>query len=65
MGASLGGDTASDYFMMSLKTVSADFESILNLLAEILRSPTFPEEQIALEKQLICQSIRSQQEQPV
>ncbi|WP_107668613.1 pitrilysin family protein [Cyanothece sp. BG0011] len=64
MGASLGGDTASDYFMMSLKTVSADFESILNLLAEILRSPTFPEEQIALEKQLICQSIRSQQEQP-
>ncbi|EAZ90186.1 M16 family metallopeptidase [Crocosphaera chwakensis] len=64
MGASLGGNTASDYFMMSIKTVSADFEAILNLLGEILRSPTFPEEQITLEKQLICQSIRSQQEQP-
>ena len=64
MGASLGGDTASDYFMMSIKTVSGDFEKILNLLAEILRSPTFPEEEIALEKQLICQRIRSQQEQP-
>ncbi len=64
LGASLGGDTASDYFMMSLKTVSADFEDILILLGEILRSPTFPEEEIALEKQLICQSIRSQKEQP-
>ncbi len=64
MGASLGGDTASDYFMMSIKTVSADLEVILNLLEEILRSPTFPEEQITLEKQLICQSILSQQEQP-
>ncbi|MDJ0508711.1 MAG: pitrilysin family protein [Crocosphaera sp.] len=64
IGASLGGDTASDYFIMSLKTVSADFEAILNLLGEILRSPNFPEEEIALEKQLICQSIRSQQEQP-
>lgn len=64
MGASLGGDTASDYFMISVKTVSEDFEAILNLLGEILRSPTFPEEEIVLEKQLICQSIRSQKEQP-
>ncbi|MDJ0729854.1 MAG: pitrilysin family protein [Crocosphaera sp.] len=64
IGASLGGNTASDYFMMSIKTVSADFEDILNLLGEILRWPTFPEEEIALEKQLICQTIRSQQEQP-
>ncbi|MGB5596950.1 MAG: pitrilysin family protein, partial [Crocosphaera sp.] len=37
---------------------------ILILLGEILRSPTFPEEEIALEKQLICQNIRSQKEQP-
>ncbi len=50
LGAGLGGDTASDYFMMSVKTVSADFEDILILLGEILRSPTFPEEEIALEK---------------
>ena len=64
MGAGLGGDTASDYFVMSIKTVSGDFEKILNLLAEILRSPTFPEEEIDLEKQLICQTIRSQKEQP-
>ena len=65
MGAGLGGDTASDYFVMSIKTVSGDFEKILNLLAEILRSPTFPEEEIDLEKQLICQTIRSQKEQPL
>ncbi|MEM8779653.1 MAG: pitrilysin family protein [Cyanobacteria bacterium P01_G01_bin.49] len=64
VGASLGGDTSADYFMMSLKTVSADFLEMLALLGEILRSPTFPQQEIALEKQLICQSIRSQQEQP-
>ncbi|MEA5534391.1 pitrilysin family protein [Crocosphaera sp. XPORK-15E] len=64
IGAGLGGDTATDYFMMSLKTVSGDFPEMLALLAEILRSPTFPEEEVTLEKQLICQTIRSQQEQP-
>ncbi|MEA5512367.1 pitrilysin family protein [Crocosphaera sp. UHCC 0190] len=64
IGAGLGGDTGTDYFMMSLKTVSNDFQGMLELLAEILRSPTFPEEEVTLEKQLICQTIRSQKEQP-
>ncbi|MEC4896226.1 MAG: pitrilysin family protein [Oscillatoria sp. PMC 1051.18] len=64
VGASLGADAASDYFLVSLKTVSADFAQMLQLTAQMLRSPTFPTEEVELEKNLSLQNIRSQQEQP-
>lgn len=64
IGAGLGADTSTDYFSLSLKTVSADFPSMLRLLGEIMRSPTFPESEVELERKLTIQGIRSQQEQP-
>lgn len=64
IGASLGADAASDYWLISLKTVTADFPEILALAAEILRYPIFPESEVELEKRLVLQSIRSQREQP-
>lgn len=64
IGASLGTDAASDYFLLSLKTVSADFADMLTLANELLRSATFPESEVELERKLTLQSIRSQQEQP-
>jgi predicted Zn-dependent peptidase len=64
IGASLGADTSVDYFVFSLKTVAADFASILELVSEIVRSPSFPEAEVELEKKLTIQGIRSQQEQP-
>ncbi|MBW4521239.1 MAG: insulinase family protein [Scytolyngbya sp. HA4215-MV1] len=64
VGASLGADAASDYFLLSLKTVSADFAEMLELVGELLRSPTFPKEEVDLERHLTLQAIRSQQEQP-
>jgi predicted Zn-dependent peptidase len=64
VGASLGADVTTDYFLLSLKTVAADFASMLHLLGEIMRSPDFPEVEVELEKKLTIQSIRSQQEQP-
>lgn len=64
IGANLGADAASDYFVISLKTVSTDFPVMLRLTEEIMRSPTFPEMEVELEKNLTCQNIRSQQEQP-
>lgn len=64
IGASLGADGAADYFMLSCKTVSADFPQMLHLIAEIMTTPTFPEGEVELEKNLIRQNIRSQQEQP-
>ena len=43
VGASLSTDTTTDYFLLSLKTVTADFKEILALAAQILRCPrAFP-----------------------
>ena len=64
IGAGLGADASTDYFCMSLKTVSSDFPPMLKLLGEIMRSPTFPESEVELERKLTLQGIRSQKEQP-
>ncbi|MCW6035077.1 insulinase family protein [Spirulina subsalsa FACHB-351] len=64
IGASLGADASTDYFVMSLKTVTADFGEILDLAAEILRSPSFPPNEFELEQHLTLQSIHSQKERP-
>ena len=64
IGAGLGADTSTDYFSLSLKTVSADFPPILRLLGEIMEVPTFPETEVELERKLTLQNIRSQKEQP-
>jgi zinc protease len=64
IGAGLGTDATTDYFSLSLKTVSADFAPMLKLLGEIVRAPTFPESEVELERKLTLQSIRSQKEQP-
>lgn len=64
VGAYLSADAASDYFLLSLKTVSSDWLQILQLAGQILRSPSFPEAEVELERQLIIQDIRSQKEQP-
>ena len=64
IGAGLGTDASTDYFSLSLKTVSGDFPPMLRLLAEIMRSPIFPESEVELERKLTLQGIRSQKEQP-
>jgi predicted Zn-dependent peptidase len=64
VGASLGADSATDYSIMSLKTVSYDFPEMLALAAELLRSPSFPEPEVDLERRLTLQGLRSMQEQP-
>jgi zinc protease len=64
VGASLSTDTATDYFLLSMKTVTSDFAEILALAGLMLRSPTFPETQVELERRLALQDIRSQKEQP-
>ncbi|MBW4560812.1 MAG: insulinase family protein [Mojavia pulchra JT2-VF2] len=64
VGASLSADTGTDYFLLSLKTVTSDFREILALAGLMMRSPTFPETQVELERRLALQDIRSQKEQP-
>jgi zinc protease len=64
VGAGLGIETTTDYLKMSLKTVKSDLVAIFKLAGEILRTPSFPESQIELERKLILQAIKSQTEQP-
>lgn len=64
-GASLSANAAPDYLVLNLKTVSADFTTLLRLASELLRSPTFPEAEVELERRLTLQAIRAQQEQPM
>lgn len=64
VGASLGTDASADYFVLSLKTVTADFQRILQLAQDVLQNATFPDDQVRLEQQLTLQGIRSQQERP-
>ena len=64
MGASLGTDATADYCLLSFKTVSSDVVDILSLAAELLRSPSFPEAEVDLEKRLTLQGLRSMKEQP-
>ncbi|MDJ0556645.1 MAG: pitrilysin family protein [Microcoleaceae cyanobacterium MO_207.B10] len=64
VGARLSTETTADYFLVSLKTVSADFTDIFKLSGEIIRDPSFPEAEISLEKQITLQRIRSQLEHP-
>ncbi|QFZ91450.2 pitrilysin family protein [Synechococcus elongatus] len=63
-GASLGTDVANDYFLVSLKSVTADFPALLTLAAELLRYPSLPEAEFALEQRLALEALRSQREQP-
>ncbi|MBD1809665.1 insulinase family protein [Microcoleus sp. FACHB-SPT15] len=64
VGANLSADASTDYFLLSLKTVSADWSEILQLAGQMLRSPSFPEAEVELERHLTLQDIRSQKEQP-
>ncbi len=64
MGASLGADAASDYLQLGFKTVSADFDALLKLVGDMLRSPTFPQREVDLERSLTLQGIRAELEQP-
>jgi zinc protease len=63
-GAGLGADATTDYLQLSVKTVKSDLAEIFKLAGQILRTPSFLDEQIELERKLTLQSIRSQTEQP-
>jgi zinc protease len=64
-GANLGVSSTPDYFMVSVKTVSADFAELLALAAELIQFPIFSEAELVLERKLTIQAIRARQEQPM
>ena len=64
IGGSLSTDSSVDHFQIGTKSISSDFSTIFAMAVEVLRWPSFPEDEIELEKKLTLQAIRSQQEQP-
>lgn len=64
LGAGFGTDATPDYFVVSLKAVGHDFVPLLTLAADVLRNPTFPPEEIELERRMVLQMIQAQGEQP-
>lgn len=64
IGAGLNAESANDYFTIALKTVSEDFPEMLQLVGELMRAPSLPDNEIELEQALTLQTIFAQQEQP-
>ncbi len=64
MGAGFGTDAIHDYFVVSLKAVGDDFPQLLDLAADVVRNPVFPESEIELERRMVLQIIQSRREQP-
>ncbi|MFN5514381.1 MAG: M16 family metallopeptidase [Cyanobacteriota bacterium] len=64
LGAHLGSEAASDYWVINLKTITADFPAILALAARLLREPAFPEDELRLVKHQTLQTLQSQRSQP-
>ncbi len=65
VGAGVSAEANNDHIEVSFKSVTTDFAQILRLVGEIIRNPAFPAEQVALEKKLVVERIRSQSERPL
>ncbi|MPZ77631.1 MAG: hypothetical protein GEU77_14025 [Deltaproteobacteria bacterium] len=64
LGASLSADSGEDLASVSLTILKKDLPVGLELLAEVLTSSVFPQEEIERQKQAVIASIRARQEQP-
>ena len=65
VGAGFGTDSSADYFLLSLKTIREDFEQIFALAAEVIRTPSFPAQELDTERNVILRAIAARQEQPL
>ena len=57
VGAGVSAEANNDHIEIGFKSVTADFADILRLVGEIIRNPTFPAEQVTLEKKLVIERI--------
>jgi predicted Zn-dependent peptidase len=64
MGALFSADSAPDYFVLSLKSVAADFAALFAIAAESIRTPAFTAAELVRERYHILQGLRAQQEHP-
>jgi zinc protease len=64
MGASLSAGANSDYTIVAASALSQFNEEILDLMAEVVLQPSFPENEVELAKQNTKESLRQQRAQP-
>jgi len=64
MGASLNAGANSDYTIVAASALAAFQNEILDLMAEVVLQPSFPEKEVELAKQNTKESLRQQRAQP-
>ena len=64
MGASLSAGANSDYTIVAASALSQFNDEILDLMAEVVLQPSFPENEVELAKQNTKESLRQQRAQP-
>jgi zinc protease len=65
VGAGVSTEANNDLLEISFKSITADFVDILRLVGKLLRESDFPEAQLALEKKMVIERIKSQAERPL
>jgi zinc protease len=64
MGATLSSGANSDYTTVGASSLATFSDKILDLLADVTRNPSFPENEVELIKQNTKESLRQQRAQP-
>src|SRR5690348_4766037 len=64
MGASLSAGANSDYTIVAASALSQFNDPVMDLMAEVILEPSFPENEVALAKQNTKESLRQQRAQP-
>jgi zinc protease len=64
IGASLSAGANSDYTIVAASALAQFSDPIMNLVAEIILEPSFPENEVELAKQNTKESLRQQRAQP-
>jgi zinc protease len=64
MGASLSAGATSDYSIVAASALSQFNDPVLDLMAEVILEPSFPENEVELAKQNTKESLRQQRAQP-
>ena len=64
IGASLGASADSDYTLITLSVLKKDIAKGFELFSDIVLNPTFPEDEITRNKDLIKGSLKQSEEEP-
>lgn len=64
LGGSIGASVDSDFLTLSASSLSARVQPLLALVADVVLHPTFPDSEVALEKNNLLQTLRANRADP-